>query len=297
MRTKLWLRSVSLLLLWSVWIVAAYGQDKPQREPASADPIKTSLPQTIDLTALDQTSAEIKKKRPDIRESVLIADAQLIKESLPQITIEFSKVGLTDEDALWASQRAWRAARLESPLRLNPDKTIDSDSFIDHVTNDVAPRIVRWQIQAENPTIPKPILRKDMMVIEDAQDEIAASYKKLGWSASDARNASLVAWKMARLESPLKPHQIIDRDSLIESAAELGIMVFASEPDQADVFLGPQKVGTTNKKKSPPLLYFPDGKKVTVRFTKPEFGSKDEECWAKGQETVVCKAELKRTQQ
>lgn len=296
MRKKFWLRKLCLLLLCPVSMVVNYGQDKPRSEMATRISIETASPQTYDLTAFSRTSAEIRKRRPDISESVLIADAQVIKASLPQITTEFWKVGLTDEDAVWASLRGWRAARLESPLRFNPDKSIDSASFIDHVTSDVAPRIVRWQIQAEDPRIPKLILMKDLMLIEDAQDEIAASYQKLGWSASDARNASLVAWKVARLESPLGPNQLIDQHSLIEFTADMGIMVFTSEPDQADVFLGSQKIGTTNKQKLVPLLYFPGGKKVTVRFTKPDFVSKDEECVARGQDTVVCKAELKRNQ-
>lgn len=295
MKTKLWLRSIGLLSLFSISIVA-YGQDGAAKARTATRPatiaIEAPAPQRFDLAAVSRVSAEIKRKRPNVLHRVLRTDAEVIQASLPEITAEFEKIGLTDEDALWASLRGWKSARLESPLRNNPDKTIDTESFINHVTNDVAPMLVRWQIQTENPGISKMVLKKDMRVIEGALDEIEASYEKQGWTASDARNVSLVAWKMVRSESALKPHQTINQESLIEFAGGFGIMIFTSEPDHADVFMGTEKIGTTNKEKIP-TLYFPNGKRVTVRFTKPLFAPQEQECLAKGEDTVECKAELK----
>jgi hypothetical protein len=253
-----------------------------------------TLPKGIALSALSQTSAEIKKIRPEIPDKTLKADADIIEATLPQIVSQFNKIGLTFDDAVWASQRGWKTARLNSPLKLTPEKPIDSSSFVDYVTTDVSAKIVRWQIQNENPDIDATVLAKDMLLIDKAQPNIIAAYEKLGWTATDARSASLVAWKRARLDSPLGPSETIDVQSLVESTTEMGIMVFTSEPDQADVFINSVKIGTTNAQKNEPLRFFVDGQKVTVRFIKANFLPQDLDCFAKGQDTVICKAELKR---
>lgn len=292
MKPRLSFCIIGLVAIGSIWIVGIFAQVKPQ--PANTVQTEFPLPQGIDLTGLTQTSVEIKKFRPRIPESVLFADTQIIESSLPEITREFWKIGLTEHDALWASQRAWKAARLESPLRLNPEKTIDKDSFVDHVTSDVAARIFLWQIQTENPNISKLILKRDLKLIEEAQPEIIASYQKFGWTESDARNVSFVAWKQARLESRLKPFQFMNRESFVDSAEEMGLVVFSSEPDHADVFIDGEKIGTTDKAKLLPLRYFKGGKQITVRFTKPEFPPHEMACLPIVQDTVECKAQLKR---
>jgi len=264
-----------------------------KREPARID---MPLPSGIAISALNQTSAEIKKIRPGIPDTTLKADAEIIQNTLPQIVSQFSKIGLTFDDAVWASQKGWMIARLNSPLRLTPEKPIDSNSFVDYVTGDVSAKIVRWQIQNENPDIDATVLTKDMQLIDRAQPNIVAAYQKLGWTATDARGASLMAWKRARLESPLGRSEPIDFQSLVESTTEMGIMVFTSEPDQAEVFINSVKIGTTNKQKNEPLRFFVDGQKVNVRFVKADFLPQDLDCVAKGQDTVICNAELKHQQ-
>jgi hypothetical protein len=265
-------------------------QERIERVPTRID---MPLPSGIALSAFSQTSAEIKKIRPEIPNTTLKADADIIEATLPQIVSQFNKIGLTFDDAVWASQKGWKIARLNSPLRLTPDKPIDSGSFVDYVTSDISAKIVRWQIQNENPEIDATVLTKDMQLIDRAQPNIVAAYEKLGWTATDARSASLVAWKRARLESPLGPSETIDVQSLVESTTEMGIMVFTSEPDHADVFINSVKIGTTNAQKNEPLRFFVDGQKVTVRFIKADFQPQNLDCVAKGQDTVICKAELK----
>lgn len=296
MRTRELTIALSLLILSLAVLSSASAQKKAEqikREPAR---IEMRLPSGIGLSAFNQTSAEIKKIRPEIPDATLKADAEIIEATLPQIVSQFTKIGLTFNDAVWASQKGWKVARLNSPLRLAPEKTIDSSSFVDYVTGDVSAKIVRWQIQNENPDIEANVLAKDMELIEKAQPNIVAAYEKRGWTAIDAHSASLLAWKRARLQSPLGERETIDFESLVASTTEMGIMVFTSEPDQADVFINSVKIGTTNKQKNEPLRFFVDGQKVTVRFVKADFVPQDLDCFAKGQDTVICKAELKHQQ-
>ena len=266
---------------------------EPEPSDRKATRIEMQLPTGIAVSALKQTSVEIRKIRPDISSETLKADAEIIQSTLPDITAEFTKVGLTFDDVVWASQRAWKKVRIESPLKLNPEKTIDRNSFVDYVTSDVFATIVRWQIKNENPDIRPVILTRDLQLIEKAQPDIVARYEKIGWTASDARTASFFAWKRARLESPLKSYETIDRDSLVAATTEIAIMVFTSEPDEADVYINSVKIGTTNKQKNEPIRFFIDGQKVSVRFVKSDFVPQDLNCVARGSDTVICKAELK----
>lgn len=266
---------------------------EPEPSDRKATRIEMQLPTGIAVSALKQTSVEIRKIRPDISSETLKADAEIIQSTLPDITAEFTKVGLTFDDVVWASQRAWKKVRIESPLKLNPEKTIDRNSFVDYVTSDVFATIVRWQIKSENPDIRPVILTRDLQLIEKAQPDIVARYEKIGWTASDARTASFFAWKRARLESPLKSYETIDRDSLVAATTEIAIMVFTSEPDEADVYINSVKIGTTNKQKNEPIRFFIDGQKVSVRFVKSDFVPQDLNCVARGSDTVICKAELK----
>src|SRR5687768_10978266 len=127
MKTRLPLISINVLALFALFafgVSVSLALDNSKQTPKSTRS-EISTPPDLPLTALKQTAAQISKTRPDIPVTVLMADAQIIKDSLPQITTEFAKVGLTDSEALWASQTAWKTARLRSPLRLNPEKTID----------------------------------------------------------------------------------------------------------------------------------------------------------------------------
>jgi hypothetical protein len=282
-----------LSALIAAGVISSPAQERP-KETTVKGRVEISLPPDIPITALKHTSVQISKIRPDIPASVLMADAQIINDNLPQIAAQYAKLGFSDSDALWASQTAWKTARLKSPLRLNPEKTIDAPSFVEYVTTDLTFNLIWWRIRNENPQITPAILKKDRQLIEQAEAEIVASYKASGWSVSDVRNASLMAWETARVESPLNSWETIDQESFIEAAGEMGIMVFTSEPDQAEVFISSKKIGTTNKQKNEPVRYFPDGRKVLVRFVKPDFAPVDLECLAKGQDTVICKAQLKR---
>jgi hypothetical protein len=284
----------------TTYAVALSSYVSAQRLPEASDQkttrIEMPLPKGIAISALNQTSVEIRKIRPDIPSETLNADAEIIQSTLPNITAEFTKIGLTFDDAVWASQRAWKKARLESPLRLNPDKTIDRDSFVDYVTTDMSAKIVRWQIKSENPDISPVILTRDLQLIEQAQPDIVARYEKIGWTATEARAASLFAWRRARLDSPLKSFETIDRESLVASATEIAIMVFTSEPDEADVYINSVKIGTTNKQKNEPVRFFVDGQRISARFVKNDFVPQDLNCVARGSDTVICKAELKHQQ-
>lgn len=291
MKMHLPLKTIPVFALSTALFASGIMSSSAQKLPNER--MEIELPPGISLKALNETAAQITKLRPDIPSTVLNADAQIIRDTFPQISAEFAKVGLTEEEARWASQTAWKTARVKSPLRLSPEKTIDQNSFFEYVTRDLSVSIIKWRIQNENPEINRMVLNKDVQLIAQAQSEIETSYKRSGWSALDAHNASLVAWQTARLESPLRPYETIDLTSFIEAAGGMGIMVFTSEPDQAEVFIGTNKIGTTNKQKNEPVRYFPDGRKVTVRFIKPDFVPQDLECLAQGQNTVICKAELK----
>jgi hypothetical protein len=296
MRKILPLRPFLVLSLWSGLILTAHGQG----ERASADrhaPETVRASQIGDIKAFDQAMAEIKLKQPAIPDAVLAEDVVLIKDALPEITTEFWKVGLSDDDALWASLRAWKTARLESPLRLNPTKSLDKASFITHTTNDVSPILVRWYIQEEKPEISNNVLQQDLQLIKSSQGEITAAFNSVGWTEQEAQQASLAAWKVARLESPLGTRETLDRSSFIALAtSHMGALVFVSEPDAAEVYLGTSRIGTTNKDKKAPLRWFQDGEVVTVRFIKANFVSEERQCTAKAREAVECKADLKQTQ-
>jgi hypothetical protein len=297
MRKGSWIR-IATFIVWSVTIIGLYAQDLfAQDEGQNATTVlrpKSDIPK-IDLTALAQTSTKIKNANPDIPDAILNKDLEIIKNSLPQIENEFGAVGLTDNHALWASQKAWMAARLESPLRLTPERAIDNASFIEHVTDEIAPRIIRWQIHQKNPSIPAYVLDRDLKLIEGALDDITKSYQQGERSSVDARNAALFAWKTARLESPLESNQSINIESLKEFTEDLGIVVFISDPDQAEVFMGTESVGTTDKEKKKPYRFFAqDTPHIKVLFKKPEYVPQEADCEAKLGEIKVCRVELKR---
>ncbi|HKY27372.1 MAG TPA: hypothetical protein VJM12_05435 [Pyrinomonadaceae bacterium] len=289
MRNKHWILTATVIFC-SATVHGVFAQDQSEK-PLTPASQRSELP-AIDLTALKQTFKEIKKTRPDIPEHVLFADLQIIESALPQIETEFGTVGLSNDHALWASQRAWRAARLESPLRYAPEKVIDNTSFIEHITGEIAPRIVRWQILQQNPSIYPYVLEKDLRLINFALPDITKSFREDGWTATDARNASLFVWKSARIETPLKPQETIDVESLVEAAENLAIVVFTSEPDQAQVFMGTENVGTTNKEKKKPIRFFLEDTQMKVVFKKPDYVSREAVCEAKLGETKVCKVEL-----
>src|SRR5690349_18372372 len=125
-------RHLVIALIQTIYVVALVSSASAQRPPAITDQkparIEMPLPKGIAIAALNQTSIEIRKIRPDIPAETLQADAEIIQSTLPTIAAEFTKIGLTFDDAVWASQTAWKTARLQSALRFNPEKTIDRDS-------------------------------------------------------------------------------------------------------------------------------------------------------------------------
>ncbi|MBC8030545.1 MAG: hypothetical protein H7Z16_10580 [Pyrinomonadaceae bacterium] len=298
MRTIHWFRLMCLVAVWSVITLSVNAQREPSNKQVEATIQITGL-EPIDLARVAAVSAEIRKQRPQIPEPVLHQDARLIGSALPAITREFWKSGLSEDDAFWAALRGWKSARLESPLRLEPAKPMDESSFIRHVTNDVGAILFRWRIRQEKPEISSQVLNRDIVLISRSQPEISAAFEKRGLDASDARQASLFAWSEVRLKSALGPNQAMSRSSFVAFVENsTGIVMFDSEPDQADVFMGSNKIGTTSKEKARRLgRTFEDGKKVIVTFTKPEFVPETRECFAKGRDTVECKVELKRHQQ
>lgn len=243
---------------------------------------------------LAAVAAEIRKHPPHIPDQVLEQDAALIRKTLPSITADYWAIGLSEDDASWAALRAWKSARLESPLRLTPDQPMDEDSFISYVTNEVSTKIVKWQIKTAAPETRRLILERDINTINAAQFELTTDFQKRGLEADEARQASLVAWKEVRLNSELGPNQAMNRASFIAYVKNTtGIVLFDSEPDEADVFMGSDRIGITSKEKNRRLQRtFEDGKKITVSFSKNGFAPVTLDCFAKGRDTVDCRATL-----
>lgn len=152
---------------------------------------------------------------------------------------------------------------------------------------------VSAEIRSRRPEIPEQSIASDIALINTVQGEISASLER--WTAGDLKEASLIAWKEVRLNSALKPEQAMVRASFVSFVTEsTGIMLFESEPDQADVFIGPNKLGTTSKDAGKKLhRTFVDGTTVPVVFSKPDFISELRNCTAVGRDTVECKVELK----
>lgn len=283
---------LALLLAFSISTITAAGQDTLQ---ISTDARSF---QQFDQEPLTIARAEIRKKQPKIPESVLEEDILLIKSTLPSIMPEFWKLGLTEEDAVQATLRGWKRARLNSPLRFNPEQPMDESSFRMHVLTEQRTALFKWKIHDANPNIKGYILEKDLWLINETQSEIVEAFENSGLEASDAQAASFFAWKEVRLDSPLRPNQKMDRESFITFVVDsTGIITFDSEPDEADVLLGKVKLGKTSKVKEKRLQRtFLKGLKITVTFTKPDFVSQTRDCVAEGREAVSCSVELQRKQ-
>jgi hypothetical protein len=175
---------------------------------------------------------------------------------------------------------------------------MDENSFISHVTNDVSTKIVRWQIKTAHPETARYVLEKDIATINSAQTEITADFEKRGLEADEARQASLFAWKEVRLKSDLRPYQPMNRTSFVAYVVNTtGIVLFDSDPDEAEVFMGNNRIGSTSKEKNRRLQRtFEDGKKITVSFSKNGFAPVTVDCVAKGRDTVDCRATLEPKQ-
>lgn len=283
---------LAFLFLCSISTITAAGQDLTKIS-TGASPV-----QQFDRATLTITRAEIQKKQPNIPQSVLEEDILLIKTTLPNITPEFWKLGLTEEDAVQATLRGWKRARLNSPLKFNPEQPMDDSSFTMHVLTEQRTALFKSKIHDANPNIKGYILEKDLWLINEIQPEIVAAFERNGMEASNARAASFFAWKEVRLDSPLRPNQTMDRESFINFVVDsTGIITFDSEPDEADVLLGEVRLGKTSKVKEKRLQRtFMKGLKITVTFTKPDFISQTRDCIAEGRDAVSCSVELQRKQ-
>jgi hypothetical protein len=289
MRSHQLLRSGFVLLLFLCTVSKVVSQ------AAKMGGAKTSTTfHKVDQTALASTSAEIKSKSPRISTEVLEQDRAVIGVALADINSDFNTIGLKEGDAIIASQQAWKTARLNSPLRAQVDKTIDRESFVLHATNDVAPVLVGNKIQSSRPEIPKETINADRRIIDSAQAEIIEAFEKSGRDESDARLATMAAWQFVRLDSPLEPTKAMNRASFIELVSEhIGVIRFLSDPDQADVYIGAEKIGTTNAAEAIPIRYFPDGQTVRARFVKAGFPPQEVDCVAVGRDKVECRATFK----
>ena len=260
-----------------------------------ANPNVGVMKQQSDLEYLSRTQARIKRIRPSVSDEVLNEDARLIDSALPEIKIELSKVGLDEQAAYTASGRAWATARLVSALKYEPEKNIDQTALLDHIKTEVAPLLVAEDIKKAKPEISVQTLATDRKLIEAALAEITIQFEKSGRSTDEARVASLVAWKKVRLESPLSANREMNRDSFIELTSDhLGAIVFRSDPDQAEVFIGAERIGVTQTGKPIPFRFFEDNETVTARFVRAGI-TEQRTCTAIARNRVECRADFRKT--
>lgn len=94
---------VRIVLLGGLSLCAtalAQRQEKPVQTP------RVWMDQTGDFRfALNKTSREIRRARPEIRKAVLIADTKIIDWTLPSIETEFKKIGWENADATGCAGR------------------------------------------------------------------------------------------------------------------------------------------------------------------------------------------------
>lgn len=144
------------------------------------------------------------------------------------------------------------------------------------------------EIKKERPEIPSKVLVLDAELIDQAIPAVQTEFRKAGFNDDDVVEASLVAWKEVRLNSPLQPTKLMDRESFVEFVTtSVGKVVFKSNPDQARITVGTEHLGPTELKK-----WYPKGT-LTVLFEKDGFDSVKRTCDVKAPGSTECTAELK----
>jgi hypothetical protein len=143
-------------------------------------------------------------------------------------------------------------------------------------------------IKRKRPEITDQILARDLVMVNNSTPAIANSLER--WSATEVQRAKLEAWQEVRLNSPLGSHQAMNSAAFIEFVTEhIGFILFESDPDEANVFLGEERLGSTSKEASRSLhRSFPEGESKTVTFSKPQFVSETKTCTAVARDTVRC---------
>jgi hypothetical protein len=179
------------------------------------------------------------------------------------------------------------------------DKTQDkgdvaaSKQMSDQTIDEVDIQAVLAEIRSRRPEYSESSARADIALINNTQGEIASTLERA--RARDLLEVSLSAWKEVRLNSRLRPDQAMVRSSFVAFVTEdTGLMLFDSEPDQADVLIGADRLGTTSNQTGRGLQKtFLGGTTVTVIFHKPNFKDELQQCTAVARDAVQCNVALK----
>ena len=112
---------ILFILLIALGHPSSYGQSKANAKKAAK---QTGM---LQASAFSESAHEIKTARPEIRNSTLVCDRNVIADVLPDVTTRFVKNGFTEKDSTEAASDGWKIVRLTSPLQ--PDRCMHKDSF------------------------------------------------------------------------------------------------------------------------------------------------------------------------
>jgi hypothetical protein len=143
------------------------------------------------------------------------------------------------------------------------------------------------EIKTAQPEIADATLDDDQNVVYQACVKITALFKERGFDRRDAEEAVISTWKGLRIGS--KPLQItvsLKLDILLDRAGDLGKLVIASVPDEAEIALDDNPEGYTEKG-----IWITPGK-YKVRLSKSGYKSVEDVCEVKKGKKTEFKREL-----